>query len=115
MKMTIQSVVLLFLNILLLLAGQVLWKIGLGKLSFSIMNLLQSPYIWAGLVLYAAATYLWLKVLSIVPLSIAYPIQSVVYILALIPAIFLFGEYVPWTRWAGCCVILIGVFLVTLK
>lgn len=103
------------INIFLLVAGQGLWKIGIQKIGeFTIANIILSTYIWAGIILYALATFIWLKVLSIAPLSVAYPMQSLAYIFGMIMAYFLFGEIIPMTRWLGACVIFVGVILISL-
>lgn len=107
------SYTLLFSNIILLVCGQVLFKIGLqrsGGLQW--VKLLQSPAIWAGFLLYGIATILWFAVLSRLPLSVAYPLQSLAYVLALLPAFFLFGESISATKLAGVVVILIGTYLI---
>ena len=117
--MTILSIVLLVCNVLFLVAGQLLWKTGVEKIgSLSTKNVVEiatSPYIWAGLILYAVATILWLKVLSDVPLSLAYPLQSTAYVLGIVAAWIIFGESIPWTRWLGSGVLLIGVYLISMK
>jgi multidrug transporter EmrE-like cation transporter len=52
-----------------------------------------------------------LAVLSRLPLSVAYPLQALAYVLALIPAYFLFHESITLTKLAGVAVILLGVYL----
>lgn len=106
---------------ILLTAGQVLWKNGLQRiggfqlsithLSTSLLSIMTSPYIVAGLVLYIVATLLWLNVLSSAPLSLAYPLMSVSYVLGIIAGCLFFGEQVPITRWLGAAVVCAGVCL----
>jgi len=110
---------LLLLNIVLLVAGQTVWKIGLDRLGgLHLHNALQvaaSPWIVSGILLYGLATLIWLAVLSRLPLSAAYPMQSLAYVFALLLAWLLFGEAVPPNRWIGTGIILAGVFVVGLK
>ena len=110
---------LLLINICFLVGGQTLWKIGLNNSDFtlSFMGILKfvfSPYIFAGLVIYVIATALWLYILSVSEFSIAYPLQSLCYIVAAFIAIFVFKENVPVTRWLGLALISAGAFLVSL-
>jgi drug/metabolite transporter (DMT)-like permease len=111
--------VLLLLNILCLAAGQMVWKLGLDRTgglgTGNIMQVLFSPLILAGIGLYGIATVLWLAVLSRLPLSMAYPLQSLAYVLGLVLAWRLFGEAIPLNRWIGCAVILAGVVMISAK
>jgi drug/metabolite transporter (DMT)-like permease len=110
---------LLLLNIILLLAGQTLWKLGIEQMGgFHLHNaipVMTSPLIVSGCVLYGIATALWLAVLSRLPLSIAYPMQSLAYVFGLLLAWLIFGEAVPPNRWIGAGIILAGVFVVAVK
>jgi multidrug transporter EmrE-like cation transporter len=109
----------------MLTAGQVIWKAGLQKMGgfhpgsstllSSLQSLCSSPYIIAGLVIYIAATVLWLNILSNTPLSLAYPLMSISYVLGIMAGCLLFKEYAPITRWFGVVVICAGVYLVSLK
>ncbi|MFC0216249.1 EamA family transporter [Paenibacillus chartarius] len=111
--------ILLAINILLLVAGQTVWKIGLTKLGgLQLSNwshVLLSPYILLGIVCYGAATVLWLSILSRLPLSVAYPMQSAAYVVALLIAAFVLREVVPPHRWIGVMVILSGIVIVSWK
>ncbi|WP_270584011.1 EamA family transporter [Bacillus smithii] len=117
--MTPINFVLILVNTLILVSGQFLWKYGMMKSgqSFSsllgILKLLLSPYILTGLILYGAATVLWLFILSKVPLSVAYPIQSLAYVFALFGAYFLFGETLTSWKIAGVLLIVAGVAMIS--
>lgn len=106
------SYLLLLGNILLLVTGQILFKIGLirsGGLHWG--KLVTSPYVIGGVALYGIATLVWFAVLTRLPLSVAYPLQALAYVLALVPAYFLFHESITLTKLAGVAVILCGVYL----
>jgi drug/metabolite transporter (DMT)-like permease len=111
--------IVLFFNILLLVSGQLLWKTGMNKLDASKgdtwVSLLWSPHIWSGLFLYGIATVMWLYVLKKLPLSLAYPLQSLAYVIALVAAVFIFHESVPAQRWIGAGIILIGIVVLAWK
>ncbi|TJY40870.1 hypothetical protein E5161_16780 [Cohnella pontilimi] len=109
----------LLLNIVLLVTGQIVWKIGLSKAGgLQADNWLQvmfSPLILLGIVIYGIATVVWLFVLSRLPLSIAYPLQSFAFIIALLAALLLFHETIPPNRWFGALVILAGITVLSWK
>jgi multidrug transporter EmrE-like cation transporter len=66
----------------------------------------------AGVVFYGASLVVWIIGLSRVPVSIAYPMLSVGYIVNAIAAHYLFGEAVTISRWLGIGFIVLGVWLV---
>ncbi|WP_036605332.1 EamA family transporter [Paenibacillus assamensis] len=103
----------LFANIILLVTGQILFKLGIEKAGGLVWNkIITSWYVIGGLSLYGIATILWFVVLSRLPLSVAYPLQSISYILGIAAAFFIFSEPVSPTKWVGAVVILIGVYLI---
>jgi multidrug transporter EmrE-like cation transporter len=65
-----------------------------------------------GAACYALSLFVWILGLSRVPVSVAYPLLSVGYIINAIAAHYLFGEAVTITRWLGIGFIVVGVFLV---
>ncbi|GIP45596.1 membrane protein [Paenibacillus sp. J45TS6] len=111
--------VVLFLNILLLVSGQIVWKMGLeqqGGIQLSnFVSVLFSPLILLGILFYGLATGLWFIVLSKLPLSVAYPLQSLAYAIGIVAAWYFFGESVPLNRWIGVAVIVIGAAIIAAK
>ncbi|KYP79742.1 EamA family transporter [Ferroacidibacillus organovorans] len=110
-------IVLVLANVILLVTGQVLFKLGLNRMGvLTLHNALQvfvSPLILTGLFLYVVATLLWFAVLSRAQLSAVYPLQSLSYILGLAVSLWILHEDVSLTRWIGAVIILLGVALVT--
>lgn len=108
---------LLILNVLLLVTGQFLWKFAVSGITNWSLNILfhviLSPYFILGGILYVAATGVWLVILSKLPLSIAYPAQSLSYVLGIIGAYFLFKESISVSQVFGLLSILFGVFLMS--
>ena len=110
--------VLILLNTLILVSGQFLWKFGMmnKENSFSsvgeVIKLMLSPYILSGLTMYGFATVLWLFILTRVPLSVAYPLQSLAYVFAVFGAYFIFNESLSIMKIAGVLLIIIGVSLI---
>ncbi|MBW4056600.1 MAG: EamA family transporter [Proteobacteria bacterium] len=56
---------------------------------------------------------LWLAVLSWEDLSVALPLQALSYLVVAFLAQWILGEHVSGMRWAGICLICVGVALVT--
>jgi multidrug transporter EmrE-like cation transporter len=110
--------VLILTNIVCLVLGQTAWKYGLeniqlsGSLVQKFFQIIFSPLILLGFALYVFATVIWMYLLSKLPLSFLYPLQSIAYVLALFIAVYLFKEQIPVTRWIGVTVIMFGVYLV---
>ena len=106
-----------FLNVILLVIGQLLFKLGLDRIGAmtmaNLLNVFLSPWVWAGLILYVVATLLWFAALSRADLSAIYPLQSLSYLVGLILSVLILHESVSPMRWVGTFVILIGVILVS--
>lgn len=117
------SMILLFGSIFLAVTGQLLLKKGMlkvGVFSFQMsdifpyfLNVLSNLYVLFGLVSYVVSAFVWLVVLSLVPLSFAYPIVSTGYILVALFSWLFLGESIPLIRWVGIFVIYLGVFLIS--
>ena len=109
-------ILLTFTVVLLLVAGQVLFRLGVdGKNFGSILetiNVLFTPIVVAGLSIYVLSTMLWLYVLTRVPISQAYPMLALAYPIMLVFARYLFSEEVSLIRWIGAIIICVGVVLI---
>ena len=66
----------------------------------------------AGIACYVVSVLAWVIGLSRVPVSIAYPMLSLGYVINAIAAYYLFGETLTVTRWLGIGFIILGVWLV---
>lgn len=110
---------LLFINIILLVLGQTLWKMGTKSLDFTlnfsnIIRIVINPYILSGIIVYGVATIIWIYLLSKSELSMIYPMQSLCYVLAALIGMFVFKELIPMTRWFGIGMIILGAYFVSL-
>jgi drug/metabolite transporter (DMT)-like permease len=86
---------------------------GAVKLSASsIRDVVTTPTVWGGLLLFALSASVWLAVLSRTSLSFAYPFASLTYVLILLADRFVLNETIPGLRWAGVFFIMIGIVLV---
>ena len=109
---------LLFINIIMLVSGQVLWKIGIGKSSFNfsiqgIVNMFFNPYILAGGIIYVFATIIWVYLLSKEELSRVYPLQSLCYVLGILAGVLIFKECLTLSKGLGAVFIIVGTFIIT--
>ena len=113
---------LLMLGVLLNATAQLLLKAGtnrIGAFAFSWDNvvpigarLAANPPILAGLACYVVSVVVWILALSRVPVSVAYPMLSVGYVVNALAAWMLFGESITAQKMIGIAVIMVGVFLV---
>jgi multidrug transporter EmrE-like cation transporter len=109
-------------GVLLNACAQLLLKAGtnrVGEFAFSLANLVPigskialSPYIVGGLGCYVVSVAVWILALSRVPVSVAYPMLSIGYIVNALAAWALFGESLGAQKMVGIGFIVVGVFLV---
>jgi multidrug transporter EmrE-like cation transporter len=82
-----------------------------GRVSWAaVMNLLGAVPLWIGLACYGVSVVLWLGALSRVPVSTAYPMLSIGYVVNAFAAAMLFGEALSLPKLAGITLICAGVF-----
>ena len=116
------SLTLIVVGVLCNAAAQLFLKAGsnvLGVISFTRAGWFDTawkigtqPYYWGGFVCYAVSIVVWIMALSRVPVSVAYPMLSIGYIVNALAAWYLFGEALTLTKWMGIAVIIVGVWLV---
>ena len=120
--MTWAAFTLLMVGVLLNAGAQLLLKAGtnvLGVITLTretwfdtFAKMATQGYFILGAACYVISIFVWIIGLSRVPVSVAYPLLSVGYIVNAIAAHYLFGESVTMSRWAGIGFIVIGVWLV---
>jgi len=69
--------------------------------------------LWAGLLCYAASMIPWLLVLSRLPVSVAYPMVALGYILTALLGWLLLHEKLTSVRWLGIGLICLGVIFIS--
>ena len=91
----------------------------IGHFDFSLSNALPigwqlatNPYIFGGLSCYVVSVVVWILALSRVPVSIAYPMLSIGYVVNALVAHYWFGEALMAQKMLGIGVIIVGVVLV---
>lgn len=126
MSKSVVNVVLLLISIGLAVGGQLAMKAGMTNVTHKGDDPLQvedlkhpvalvkrmfrdGPWAIVGILLYAISALFWLVVLSRVPLSVAYPVVAVGYVVVVLYSRFVFNEPVKWIAWAGLAFIVVGV------
>jgi len=109
-------------GVLLNATAQLLLKAGtnrVGEFAFALENvvpigtkLVLNPFILGGLGCYVVSVAVWILGLSRIPVSVAYPMLSVGYIVNAVLAYLLFGESLTAQKMVGIGFIIVGVFLV---
>jgi len=121
--MTASAFAFLLAGVLLNAVAQLLLKAGtnaLGVLTLTrdnwtdvTLRMATQGYFIAGVACYVVSVVVWIFGLSRVPVSIAYPMLSLGYVINAIAAHYLLGESVTLQRWLGIGFIILGVWLVT--
>jgi multidrug transporter EmrE-like cation transporter len=109
--MTLASFAFLFAGVLLNAGAQLLLKAGTNAEPLG-LRLAIEPHILGGLACYVVSVVVWVIGLSKVPVSIAYPMLSIGYVINAIAAYYLLNETVTPLRLAGIGVIIVGVYIV---
>jgi multidrug transporter EmrE-like cation transporter len=109
--MSLASFSFILTGVLLNAGAQLLLKAGTNARPLGIALAIE-PHILAGLACYVVSVVVWVIGLSKVPVSIAYPMLSIGYVINAIAAYYLLGESVTPMRLAGIGVIIVGVFIV---
>ena len=120
--MTAPAFAFLFTGVLLNAAAQLLLKGGTNRLGVitltagdwaaTLWRMATEGYFVAGIACYVVSVFVWILGLSRVPVSMAYPMLSLGYVVNAVAAWWLFGEAVGPLRSAGIGFILLGVLLV---
>ena len=120
--MTLSGFSFLMAGVLLNAVAQLLLKAGtnvLGVITITRDNwtsefgrMAVEPHFIAGTACYVVSLVVWILGLSRVPVSIAYPMLSIGYVVNAVAAYYLFGETLTVARWTGVAFIVLGVWLV---
>jgi multidrug transporter EmrE-like cation transporter len=109
--MTLASLSFIFAGVLLNATAQLLLKAGTNAMPLG-LRLAIEPHILGGLACYGISVVVWIVGLSKIPVSIAYPMLSVGYVVNAVAAHYLFGETLSAMRLVGIGIIIVGVFVV---
>ena len=118
-----KPIYLILISVGLAVTGQLFMKVGMSNYQMGEINLLNSipeflkimfrPRVFVGFMLFLVSSFFWLLALSKVPLSFAYPLVSISYVLILFFSWLIFRENVGPIRWLGAAVIIFGVYLIS--
>lgn len=121
--MSTLSLSLILAGVILNAVAQLLLKAGtnaIGHFAFQAENIVPiglklalQPYILGGMTCYVVSLVIWIMALSRVPVSIAYPMLSIGYVINAFIAYHWFGEALSVQKLFGIGLIIIGVVLVT--
>ncbi len=77
----------------------------------SVLFLMKNPYLYLTVILYMTSIVTWFLALSRLPVSVAYPLQAVGYLIVTLAAVSVFKEQIGLLNWLGLFLILAGVIL----
>ena len=99
--------------------GQILFKLSADRIRDASDGILTayftSPYIWCAVAFYFGASVVWVWVLQWLPISTAYPVMSLVFVLVPLAGIYLFQETQGLRFFLGVTMIVGGILLVTVR
>jgi drug/metabolite transporter (DMT)-like permease len=120
--MTVSAFVFLITGVMLNAAAQLLLKGATNRLGVitltadnwaaMFVRIASEGYFVGGVACYVVSLVVWVLGLSRVPVSLAYPMLSLGYVVNAIAAHYLLGEAVTLQRWLGIGFIIVGVYLV---
>ena len=105
----------------LMTCGQVFLKLALAQFgSFEwtwhfFSRVLTNLYFGISGISFSLSALLWMYIVRQYPLSIAYPLVSLSFIMGMLAAFFIFNEHIPLLRWIGLVFIVVGVALIVQK
>jgi drug/metabolite transporter (DMT)-like permease len=116
----VNVIILLLVSVMLGAFGQLSMKKGLKNkpiqinelASLKVFNTVFEPNVFLGILLYIAATLIWLVVLSNAELSYAYPLIALGYIVTTVFSYIYLGENIVLYRWLGIILIVVGAILI---
>ena len=85
-----------------------------GALGRVLAALARNIFVIGSVVAMAVSFFAYLGLLTTAELSFAVPVTAVTYVLETILAKYILKEHVNWLRWAGACLVICGVALVSL-
>ena len=121
--MTATALAIALLSVLLNAAAQLFLKAGtniVGTVNFgdantgnTLIQIARIPWFWAGFACYGVSLFTWIATLSRLPVSVAYPLVSIGYVVNAAAAWYLFDESITAQKVVGIGLIVAGVVLVS--
>ena len=116
--MTLPQLLFILFTVMLLAAGQILFKLASNDIVLNPSELLSSLVsikLFFALVIYAIATLCWLITLKGLPLRVAYPFVAMTFFIVPTLAHFLLGETLHWNTYLGAAIIAVGVVVSVIR
>lgn len=118
--MTGEIILLLAISIVCDVVGQIVFKLGANRLPdvgtvglrVFLLRLTAQPWLIGGIVIYMIEFIVWVRVLALVPLGIAFPIASLNILGIVLASRIFLGEPVKRKQWIGAALVTAGVALV---
>lgn len=118
--MTAEIILLLAISVVCDVIGQITFKIGADRLPDAEIvgvptfcrHMLREPWLIAGIATYVIEFIVWIRVLALVPLGIAFPIASLNILGIALASRFFLGEAITQKQWVGAVLITAGVAIV---
>jgi uncharacterized membrane protein len=100
--------------------GQILFKLGASKWNGEtffqwVWSFITNPFLVFAVFLYAFTTIVWIYVLRILPLSIAYPLTALSYVIVPVISYFFLHEKMSLHTLLGSLLIIQGVIIIHLQ
>ena len=112
--MTLYNALLTLLCVAGISVGQILFKLAARQGSpLEGLTAMVNGWMLAALILYGAATLLWVYVLRSTPLAIAYPLFALAFVLVPVLSFFFLNEPLRFSSFAGGALIMLGVVVST--
>jgi undecaprenyl phosphate-alpha-L-ara4N flippase subunit ArnF len=73
---------------------------------------LASAWVWVGILCYLLSFVFWLKVLRVMPLSVAFSLVNIEHVFVPMASAVFLGESITFWRWFGIALVLSGVLVI---
>jgi drug/metabolite transporter (DMT)-like permease len=116
--MSLANALLTILCVACISCGQVLFKVAArsaspsGDFLAATREIALNPFLIGGLVIYLAATALWIWLLRTIPLSVAYPFMALAFLFVPVLAATFLGEPLSFNSALGAVLIVAGIWLI---
>jgi len=120
--MTIRLMSILLISIVLGAGGQLMLRYAARLLAAPsqlglwrwLATVFSTPSVLAAFAFFAVSALLWIVALREAPLTVAYPMVALSYIIIFVGSYFLFAEPITWTKILGAVLVVAGIIVIHL-
>ncbi|HQQ62152.1 MAG TPA: EamA family transporter [Pseudomonadales bacterium] len=110
------AVILAILTAFSMAGGQMLFKLGAASVQGNstlelLVSFVRNPFLVGAAFLYALTIVVWVFVLRILPLSLAYPLTALSYVIVPVLSYLFLQEKISWQTAVGAALIIAGVIV----